>query len=361
MWDCYQQQLVNPASQHTDGRAARRLLENARESIATALNARSAAHQTDQLIFTSGGTEANNLAIFGLAGKPPGRLLVSAIEHPSVLVAAQQQQRLGFDVKFLPVNSKGTIDLDSLRDSLTGDTRLVSVMYANNETGIIQPVEAISHICREHGTLFHCDAVQAVGKINVSFKQLDCAAMTFSAHKFHGPVGVGGLLVRHDVAVQPQLFGGAQQYALRPGTESVALAVGAARALELFHADPSRSARLLKLRDRFERLLLEDIPDLLIVGYESPRLPHTTNICFSKIDRQAFLMAADLLGLSISSGSACASGSSEPSHVLQAMGLESQLIDGSLRVSCGAGTTMAEVELAARHIFRIANDLGAAK
>ena len=357
MADCFRSGYVNPASQHASGRAARAVLEQARETIADILDARTAPHAHDQVIFTSGGTEANNLALFGLAGQSRGRIIVSAIEHPSILAAAVRLAQLGYDVQHLRVSSDGVCDLAHFNDLLTEETKLVSVMLANNETGVIQPVKEIAEICFGKNIPFHCDAVQAVGKIPVSFRELNSAAMTIAPHKFHGPCGIGILLVRHRVTLQPLMFGGAQQFGLRPGTECVAASVGAAKALEIYRDDLDRQQRMETLRARLESRIRAEIPDCVIVGEQSHRLPHTTNLAFRGVDRQAFLMAIDMAGVAISTGSACASGSSEPSHVLIAMNCDSEVINGSLRISLGALTTVEEIDLAAGHIIRTAKDL----
>lgn len=359
MADCFRSGYVNPASQHASGRAARAVLEHARDTIAEILGARTAAHAHDQVIFTSGGTEANNLALFGLAGQSPGRIIVSAIEHPSVLAAAARLAQLGCDVQHLRVLPNGVCDLDHFNELLNADTKLVSVMLANNETGVIQPVKEIAELCLASNIPFHCDAAQAVGKIPVSFWKLNAAAMTIAPHKFHGPCGIGILLVRHDVTLQPLLFGGSQQFGVRPGTECVAAAVGAAKALEIWQADLGRQQRMETLRERLESRIRAEIPDCVIVGEQSHRLPHTTNLAFRGVDRQAFLMAIDIAGVAISTGSACASGSSEPSHVLIAMNCHPEVVDGALRISLGALTTADEIDLAAGHIIRTAKDLGA--
>ena len=244
--------------------------------------------------------------------------------------------------------------------SLQSDPKphLVSVMLGNNETGVIQPVAEIAQLCRAAGAIMHTDAVQAAGKIPVKFRALGVDALTIAAHKFHGPRGIGALLVRHDVKLEPMLFGGFQQVGLRPGTEPTALAVGMCRALELWHIEgEARTRRLTELRDRFEAKLRAAVPDLVINGESAERLPHTSNIAFLGLDRQALVMALDLAGVACSTGSACASGSSEPSPVLLAMQAPAEVISSSLRFSLGAGITAAEIDEAAARIIKIVNDL----
>jgi cysteine desulfurase len=356
---------VNPASAHRPGQLARRKLEELRSQIIGWLGGNTTGRDTDQLLFTSGGTESNNLAIRGLTGPPSGRVLISAIEHPSVLGAAQSRVPHGFEVRKIPVDDQGICRLDELQRLLVEDdvpTRLVSVMLVNNETGVIQPIAEIAAICHGNGALLHVDAVQAVAKIDVNFRELGIDAMSFTAHKFHGPRGIGGLLLRPGISLQPLFFGGFQQMALRPGTEDVALAAGMHRALELFVNDaPGRTKHLRTLRDTLEAIIVGAMPNTVINSGRAPRAPHALNLSFPGLNRQAFLMAADIAGLAISTGSACASGSSEPSHVLLAMGAEKDIVEGSIRISVGADSTMSEIEDAASRIILIVKDLRRAR
>jgi cysteine desulfurase len=349
---------ANPASQHQAGRRARSVLEEAREGIAKILGANVSDTHADQVIFTSGGTEANNLALRGLAGDRPGRVIISAIEHPSVVGAAEQLARQGFDVQRLRVSREGVVDVDHLRELLDQQMRVVSVMLGNNETGVLQPVAEVAAVCHSGGVPVHTDAVQVVGKLPVDFRQLGVSALSLSAHKFHGPRGIGALIVRHGVELTPILFGGFQQLGLRPGTESVTLAVGLHRALQLWQDEADeRASRMARLRDRLEERLLANVPDLVINGAGAARLPHTSNVAFPGLDRQALLMALDMAGVACSTGSACASGSSEPSPVLLAMGCPADIVEGSLRLSLSAFTTEAEIDQAAGRIRQVFNDL----
>jgi cysteine desulfurase len=373
----------NPASQHEFGRQARRAVEAARERIGQLLGARTTGLDADQVIFTSGGTEANNLALRGLlqragASPPPAveqlrgragggdaparrsdfalsRLAISAIEHPSVARTAEKLQSDGVFVEQIPVDRKGILRLDAAEDVLSRSPSLVSVMLANNETGAIQPIAELVELSRhlaDRAALVHTDATQAVGKTTVDFASLGVDALTCTAHKLHGPLGVGALILRHGVPLAPQLMGGFQQAALRPGTESAPLAVGFAAALEAWHAEAAqRELRMRTFRDRLERQLLEGDAAAVVIAGEAPRLPHTSNVAFVGLDRQALAIALDLAGVACSTGSACASGSSEPSPTLLAMGLEKPLVDGSLRFSLGALTTAAEIDEAARRIL----------
>lgn len=356
--------LANPASQHHAGRRARRRLEEAREGIAALLGADVTSFQADRLIFTSGGTEANNLALLGLtagsqpAGEEPLQVAVSAVEHPSVLETATLLLQRGLSVVRLGVSREGVVDERTLTAALEWPTSLVSVMLANHETGVLQPVDRLAAVCAAAGAPMHTDAVQAVGKWPVHFRELGVSAMTVTAHKLHGPPGIGALLVRHGVELEPILRGGFQQGGLRPGTESVALAVGFHEALRLAHSELERRMQTMTaLRDQLAQALREKLPELVIAGEAAPRLPHTLNVAFPGVNRQALLMALDLAGVACSTGSACASGSSEPSPVLTAMGLPRDAIEGAIRLSLGAGTTAAEVAEASQRIIRCVNDL----
>ncbi|MBI2823367.1 MAG: cysteine desulfurase [Planctomycetia bacterium] len=352
----------NAASQHAAGRRARQALDTARESLASLLGAECGSSRSDQVIFTSGGTEGNNLAILGLAGGTPAHAILSAIEHPSVAGAASHLRCLGWDVETLPVSAQGVVDVDRLQDTIRADTRLASIVLGNNETGVLQPVARAARYCADRGVPLHTDAVQVAGKLPVDFRALHVAAMTVSAHKFHGPQGVGALILRHDVALEPQLHGGFQQGGLRPGTEPVALAVGMQAALECWHADRNAIAdRLTDLRDVFESALRGGWPELVVNGGGAPRLPHTSNVAFPGLDRQALVMALDLAGVACSTGSACASGSPEPSPTLVAMGCPKTVLGGALRFSVGQQTTAEEVVEAARRILNVCNDLRAGK
>jgi cysteine desulfurase len=366
---CYAEPYLNPTSQHSFGRRARRVLEDARERIAELLGAEISGRNVDRLIFTSGGTEANHLAIRGLAesgdhqARPSaasshGHIIVSAMEHPSVTSLVDVMARGGWSVDVLGIESRGVIRVGQLADLIRPQTRVVAAMLGQNETGVLQPVAELSAICAVHNVPLHTDAAQVVGKLPVDFRALGAATMSVAAHKFHGPLGIGALVVRHGTELQPQMFGGFQQGGLRPGTEPVALAVGMCRALELWHAERhERAARMRKLRDRFEQLMLAGWPQAVVLGADADRLPHTSHIAFVGIDRQALFMALDQSGIACSTGSACASGSSELSPALLAMGCETAVGTSALRFSLGATTTAQEVEEASRRILRCCNDL----
>lgn len=354
--------LANPASQHQPGQKARHRLEQARQEVGSLLGAELNGSHPDRVIFTSGGTEANNLALLGIAraraGGRPGRVIVSSIEHASILEPAQHLLDLGWRVDTISANSEGVIRLDHLAELLRNEVAVVSLMLGNHETGVIQPVAEAARLCHAAGVPLHTDAVQAVGKIPVSFRELGVDAMSVAAHKFQGPLGIGALVVRGQTPLQPLLFGGHQQQGLRPGTESVALAVGMATALRLAQADqPDHCRRLTALRHRFEQGLAEGYRGLVVHGQNAPRLPQTSSVAFSGLDGQVLLMALDMAGVACSVGSACSSGSTELSPTLLAMGLPRALVASTLRFSLGATSTAEEIEEAIRRILEVANSL----
>ncbi len=358
---------ANPASQHAEGRRAHAALENAREEIARLLGANLTDRTPDRLIFTSGGTEANNLALLGLNGgidrQSRGRLIISAMEHPSVTSAADYLVQQGWQIERLRVNSDGVVCLDHLdellaADSTFGPVRLVSVMTANNETGVLQPIEEIVHRCEAVGVPVHTDAVQAAGKMPIRFRDLRVSAMTVAAHKLGGPRGIGALLVRHHTQLAPILHGATQQLGERPGTESVVLPIGFLAALKAWEQNrASWVSRIESLRNRFESAVCNFFPSAVINGKCAPRLPNTSNVAFVGHDRQALFMALDLAGVCCSTGSACASGSSEPSPTLLAMNLPKNVVESSLRFSMGATTTADEIDEALQRIKSVLSRL----
>jgi cysteine desulfurase len=369
---------ANPASQHSLGRQARRMLEEAREGILDLLGAKTGGMDADQLIFTSGGTEANNLALLGLASfstsgtasgpkknqqRNPTRIAISPLEHPSVTVAIAELGRHGALFGNCRVTTEGVVDLVPWHEAPgSAAATFISIMLANNETGVIQPIAELVAACRQRDALFHTDAVQAVGKIPVHFGELGVDAMTVAPHKFHGPLGIGALVLKHGVKLQPQLFGGFQQSGLRPGTENVALAVGFHAALQYAVNElADRTGRMQSLRDQLEQSLRSELDDMKIIGEKTPRLPNTSCLSFPGLDRQVLVMALDFAGVACSTGSACASGSSEPSPTLVAMGLPADIIQGAIRLSLSAFTTPEEIAEASRRIINTAKHLRAQK
>jgi len=359
MRTCFTTLAGNPASQHEFGRRARRRLEDVRQRIGELVGAKMTGRDADSIVFTSGGTEANNLAVRGLVGPfSAGRLVISSLEHPSVSAGVGQLAHSGWHVDRLGVDGRGVLQVRELPSMLRPETQLVCALLGHNETGVLQPVTEIAALCAERGVRLHTDAAQVVGKIPVDFRALGVATMSFAAHKFHGPVGIGALVVRHGVTLTPQLFGGFQQAGLRPGTESVVLAVGMLTALELWHREQeARQVRLHTLREDFERAICTGWPRAMVIGADAPRLPHTSNIALVGFDRQALFIALDQAGIACSTGSACASGSSEPSPALVAMGLDEAVISSALRFSFGATTTAAEVAESSRRILQVCKNL----
>jgi len=342
----------NPASAHWAGRGARRALEDAREQMAALLGA-----YPDEVIFTSGATEANNLALFGLAGQPPAHLITSPVEHPSVAEPMQQLARRGFAVDRLSVDGRGIVRAESLDELIRAETRLVSVMLANNETGAIQPVQKMA-AALEGRAAFHCDAAQAVGRVPVHFHDLGVATLAVSAHKFHGPKGVGALLVRRQVKLAPQLWGGHQQQGRRPGTEAVALAIGLTAALKLASDSyEERRARVLRLRHLFLERVHALADPVFLNGPADGGIPHTLNLSFPGCRADSLLMNLDLAGVACSTGSACSSGSLLPSPVLQAMGVSQEILQSAMRFSLSNLLSAEEMEEAARRVAAVVKRL----
>jgi cysteine desulfurase len=342
----------NPASAHRAGRQARRVLEQARETIAAILGA-----DPDEVIFTSGATEANNLAIFGLThGQPSGHILSSPIEHPSVVEPLARLAAAGWEIEQLPVSGSGVAQGDRLAEHLRENTCLVCVMLANHETGAVQPISELVHQVG-HAIPFHCDAVQAVGKIPVHFHTLGVTTLSVSAHKFHGPKGIGALLVRRGTRLDPLLLGGHQQHGRRPGTEAVVLAAGMAAALELWHAAAEeRLAHVRRLRGRFLEAL-HRTASLIVINGSDDGVPHTLNISFPGCQADALLMNLDLAGVCCSTGSACSSGSLLPSPVLKAMGVAEENLHSAMRFSLSALLSEEEIDAAAQRIGAVVNRL----
>jgi cysteine desulfurase len=337
----------NPSSAHRFGRAARAGIEQARRQIAEALGA-----EPSQVIFTSGGTEADNLGIVGaaLAARDRGAAMcaaVSAIEHKAVLAAAHAVCHLGGREVLLPVDSSGVLDLDALDEALADTPSVVSVMWVNNEVGVLQPVREIAGRCQEAGVIFHTDAVQAIGKVPVSVENFCCTLLTISGHKIGAPKGIGALIVRDRKAVEAILHGGGQQFGIRPGTENVAGAVALGRAAQLAAVEQaSVSERLAGLRDELAARLKAAVADLVINAEESSRAPHLLSVAVQGADSEALLMHLDLAGIAASSGSACSTGAVEPSHVLMAMGVPRELALGTVRFSLGRESTRDDVDRA---------------
>lgn len=329
----------NASSIHHHGQEARAAVERARESVAALIGCRPA-----EIVFTSGGTEADNLGIFGLM-KPGDHVITSTIEHHAVLNACKHLAGAGCEVTYVPVDGRGLVDPADVKRAIRPNTKLITVMWANNETGVLQSVAEIGKIAAEADVYFHTDAVQAAGKIPVDVRQIGCDLLTISGHKVHGPQGVGALYVRKGTQLEPMLYGGRHERSRRAGTENVPGIVGLGRAAELA-AEGLRSGDDVKMsaaRDRLERELLE-IEVTGLNGEGAPRVPNTTNVYFDGIEGEALVIALDLKGLAVSTGAACSSGAIEPSHVLTAMGLRPDRAKASLRFSLGKQNTPEDVD-----------------
>jgi cysteine desulfurase len=335
----------NASSIHSFGQQARAAVERAREQVANLLGARPA-----EVVFTSGGTEADNLAIFGVVGSSRAErkhVITTAIEHHAVLNTCQALEAAGIEVTYLRVSPEGLVDPADVRRALRPHTLLISVMMANNELGTIQPIEEIGRMAAEADVWFHTDAVQAAGKIPIDVARLGVDLLAISGHKLYAPKGVGALYVRPGMRLRPLFFGGHHERDRRPGTENVPGIVGLGKAAELALAKlPVEPARLAELRDRLERGVLERVPAVRVNGGGAPRVANTTNLSFSYVEGESLVIALDLKGVSCSTGAACSSGAIEPSHVLTAIGLAAPDARGSLRFSLGRGNSEEDVERA---------------
>jgi len=353
MRDCF----GNPGSRHREGRKARQILEECRENIAGRLGA-----LPSELIFTSGGTESNNLALRGLAdvatphqaaagpGDPSPVIVISPGEHPSIAQVCRALAERGWQSHQLPVDSSGRLQFKDL----PATTRLAAVILAHNETGAIQDIKPLAETCRSNGIPLHLDAVQAVGKIPVNFRSLAATTLSFGAHKFHGPRGIGGLLIKEGTKFSPLHYGGHQEAARRAGTEPVPLIAGMALALELWQQRQAwHSVRLEQLRDHFQTVLCDRCSPAVVNGIDAWRLPNTLNISFPGVDGEALLVALDLDGIACSLGTTCASGATEPAPILVAMGLTTDLYRSAVRFSLSFLNTHAELEEAADRIARV--------
>ena len=333
----------NPSSIHSIGRDAKRAVESARKQVAAAIGA-----QPQEVYFTSGGSESDNWALRSIAEmleKKGKHIITSAIEHHAVLHTCEYlEKKRGYRVTYLPVDDTGRVNPEDVKNAITPDTVLISIMAANNEIGTLQPVAEIGRIAHEAGVLFHTDAVQAVGAIPVDVNAWNVDLLSLSAHKFHGPKGVGALYVRKGVRISNLIYGGAQERTLRAGTENLASIVGLGKAIELAVADmPVESVRVAALRDRLIDGILKSIPDVRLNGHRTERLPGNVNVSVRFIEGESLLMRLDLAGVEGSSGSACTSGSLDPSHVLLAIGLPHEIAHGSLRLTLGLDTTDEDV------------------
>jgi cysteine desulfurase len=342
----FRERFGNASSIHAYGQDARAAIEDARRSVAGLLGA-----EAREVIFTSGGTESDNAALWGIwrSGYRPGNhIITSRIEHPAVLASCKMLEAAGAEVTYLPVDSSGRVDPERVAEAIRERTVLISIMHANNETGIIQPLEEISAIARERGILLHSDAVQSVGKVPFNLRQLGVDLLSLSGHKFHAPKGVGALWVRNGVKLVPYLTGGAHERKRRAGTENVPGIVGLGAASRLAQQRlPEFGARIGLLRDRLQTCIMSEVAGVRINGDVNHRLPQLANLSFEGIEGESAVIALDLAGVAASTGSACSSGSLEPSHVLMGMGLRAEIVQSSVRFSLCYYNTEEEIDRAA--------------
>jgi cysteine desulfurase len=325
----------NASSIHQQGQQARAAVERAREQVAELVNCRPA-----EIVLTSGGTEGDNLSLFGLA-KPGDHVITSAIEHHAVLNSCKRLEDVGCEVTYLPVDGRALVDPDDVRRAIRANTKLISIIFANNETGVLQDVDEIGKTAAEADVFFHTDGVQAAGKVPIDVKEIGCDLLTLTAHKMHGPLGVGALYVRKGTMLQPMFFGGRHERSRRAGTENLPGIVGLGKAAEIARQGFSDGSvdQMAALRDRLEQTILETVDQVSVNSVGAPRVPNTTNIVFDCLEGEAMVIALDLKGLSVSTGAACSSGAIEPSHVLTAMGLSPDRARASIRFSLGKQNT----------------------
>ncbi len=339
----FTQHYGNPSSIHRVGRDARRAVENARKQVAAALKC-----EPREVYFTAGGSESDNWAIrcaVKALEKKGKHIITSAIEHHAVLHTCEHMEKQGYEVTYLPVDEFGRVSVEDVKKAIRPDTVLVTIMAANNEIGTLQPIREIGKVTRESGVLFHTDAVQAVGAVEIDVNELNVDLLSLSGHKLHAPKGVGALYIRKGVRISNLIYGGAQERGLRAGTENLPGIVGLGKAIELAVAElPEYQTRMTAMRDRLIEGILAAIPDTRLNGHRTERLPGNVNISIRYIEGEALLMRLDLAGVAGSSGSACTSGSLDPSHVLLAIGLPHEIAHGSLRLSLGRDTTEEEID-----------------
>ncbi|MFC1655416.1 cysteine desulfurase NifS [Patescibacteria group bacterium] len=348
----------NPSSIYEKAQEARNELDNARMTIAQIIGS-----SPEEIIFTSGGTESDNLAIFGIARankKKGNHIITSAIEHHAVLHPCEQLEKEGFEVTYIPVEENGIVDPAKVKEAMREDTILVSIMYANNEIGTIQPIAKIGRACIKKQIHFHTDACQAAGALDLNVDKLHLDLMTINGSKMYGPKGIGMLYVRSGTPLKPIMFGGEQEKRIRPGTENVAAIVGMAEALRLAQEEREpENKRLIKLRDKLIQGITDKVPKVRLNGDAENRLPNNVNMSILDIEGEALLLRLDMVGIAASSGSACTSGSLDPSHVILALGLPYEVAHGSLRFSLGKNTTDEDIDYVLERLPQIVKDLRA--
>ncbi len=347
----------NASSMHSFGRAAKEKIDQARTSIAQALGATS----PDEIIFTSGGSESDNLALKGIAFSKRDKgnhIITSVIEHPAILSTCNYLMKRGFEITYLPVDQYGLVDPKALEQAITPHTILVSIMFANNEIGTIEPIKELAAVCKKKNVLFHTDAVQAVGKAPINVQEMGIDLLSLSGHKFHGPKGVGALYIRKGIKLETQIHGGHQEHGIRAGTYNVPGIAAMAKALELGVKEMGTEIkRLTELRERLYQGIIKNIPDVKRNGHPEKCLPNTLNVSFKYIEGEGILLRLDYEGIAISTGSACTSGSLEPSHVMLAIGLPHEDAHGSIRFSMGPDTTEADIDYTIEKVTSVVQTL----
>jgi len=351
-----QEQYGNPSSIHRYGRNASKAVKNARKQIANLINA-----DPSEILFTSGGTESNNMALFGITKKNPGsRIITSSVEHDAILEPCKILAKEGFDIIYLPVNNHGLADPLSLKNFITKNTSLVSIMFGNNEVGTIQPISDFAKICKENNIIFHTDAVQAVGKISINVKKLGIDLLSISSHKINGPKGIGALFIRNGISIDPIILGGGQENGLRSGTENVANIVGFGKACELASINLSKNSTNMKeLRNYLSTKIIHEIPKVTLNGHPENRLPNNVHLTFLGVNGEDLLIKLDEFGIAASTGSACSVQIQKASHVLQAMGFSHEQITGSLRLTIGISNNLEEMNKTVEILKNVVKELRA--
>ena len=348
------EQYGNPSSIHRYGRLSHKAIEKARKQIASLINA-----EPSEILITSGGTESNNTALRGIAMKnPSSQIITSSIEHDAILEPCKKLSQNGFDIDYLPVDSFGMVDILELKNHISDKTRLVSIMFGNNEVGTIQQISEIAKICNEKNILFHTDAVQAVGKIPIDVKELGIDLLSISSHKLYGPKGVGALFIKNGISIDPVILGGGQENGLRSGTENVANIVGFGKACEIAktHLDENMS-NMKKLRDYMIERVLEEIPQVTLNGHSESRLPNNTHFTFLGVNGEDLIIKLDEYGIAASTGSACSVNTQKASHVLEAMGFSLEQITGSLRLTIGIFNNEDEINETVEVLKKVVKEL----
>ncbi len=347
-------QYGNPSSIHKLGRTANKAIQNARKQIANLINA-----QPDEIFFTSGGTESNNIALYGFAyAKKGNHIITSSIEHEAVLEPCKRLEKDGFSVTYLPVSSDGLVDPTDIKNAITKDTCLVSIMFANNEVGTVQPIKEISKICKEKQLPFHSDAVQAVGKMPIDVKDLELSAMSISSHKLNGPKGIGAIYIKKGIKIEPLILGGGQENGIRSGTENVASIVGFGKACELAKENLQKNIVHLKgLRDSLVSKITGEIPHVSFNGNKEKRIPNNAHFTFLGVNGEDLIIKLDENEIAASTGSACSVKIQKASHVLKAMGFSHEQITGSLRLTVGLSNTFEEIDTTVNILKNVVKEL----